>query len=213
MAAVWEASSRAGTRSRAGIGRRLATAASVLAHVLVFALLINNAGTPPRFTSPPPMNVVLMRPWTARPPPPTAKPPPRTPPRATAPDRAHPMPELGPAPLTVTPIPQAPPSEDNGERVRRALKGLLGCDHIPLAGQSNGERQDCLDRLAERQAAGLGKTAALNLHGVGAYAASKDPTPYLNRRPKNGCKPRVAGDRTPDGREGPAGGVDCAWSF
>jgi hypothetical protein len=213
VAAVWEASSRAGTRSRAGIGRRLAIAASVLAHVLVFALLIHNAGTPPRFTNPPPMNVVLMRPWTARLPPRSAKPPPQTPPRAAAPDRAHPTPEFPPPPFTAPPIPQAPPGEDNGDGVRSVLKGLLGCDHIPLAGQSKGERQDCLNRIAERQGAGLGDTAALSLHGVGAYAAPKDPTPYLNRRPKNGCKPRAAGDQTPDGREGAVGGVDCAWSF
>ncbi len=51
----------------------------------------------------------------------------------------------------------------------------------------------------------------LNLDPRGLYVAN--PTPYLNRKPKNGCKVMAGGDPGPAGQAGAAVGIGCGKSF
>jgi hypothetical protein len=102
---------------------------------------------------------------------------------------------------------QAPDGEASG--VRKALRGMTGCNHADLLGLSPSERQACLDRLAKAP----GGQFRLNLDKRGEYAAAKNQEPYLARKAKNGCKIGAGGDVAPSGAQGVAGGVGCAWSF
>lgn len=206
-------------RGRRGrIDRRWAVAASVAAHLAAFLAMFWHFGTPPRYAEPPIMSVELLRPGKPAPP----QQPERAAKRTSAPaslDRRRPTLAIPPPPFTAPALPEPPSGDETREGVRATLKGLLGCDHAVLIGLSPAERQDCLDRLAQARTAELGKVpAALSLTRPGDFAA-KNPTPYLIRRPKDGCKARAAGDVRPGpafaggGKEGFAGGVDCAWSF
>ncbi len=94
--------------------------------------------------------------------------------------------------------------------MRQALRGLMGCEHAALAGLTSEERERCRDRLGAEAGWAAGATR-LNLDPRGAFAS--DSEPYLARKPKNGCKPRAAGDVGAMGEIGAAGGVACAWSF
>ena len=190
--------------------RNLAIAASVVVHVLVFLALFWKFGSVPTYAEPPVINVQLT-PWTQtlrrRPPPPKTA----TPPRAPT--------TTGPVPPTVlarpavaadaNPVPQAPaPADPGAAGLRNALRGLTGCDHADMLSLSPAEREACLNRMAKGAEAGR---QGLNLDMRGAYA--KNPIPYLNRKPHNGCKVGAGGDTAPSGDRGTAGGVKCAWSF
>jgi hypothetical protein len=188
----------------------LAFGAAALAHVLVIFLLVWRLGAMPPLAETPTMNVQLTR---ALP-----KPRPEKAPRTVAP-RAGPG-SRSKSPLHLTPQPDeqalvgvpAPLAAGPEGDVRRALRGILGCQHADLARLSPEERQRCLDRMASAGSNERGAPIArLNLDIRGTYA--KDPEPYLNRRPKHGCKPRAAGDVSPAGKEGAEAGIDCAWSF
>jgi hypothetical protein len=96
------------------------------------------------------------------------------------------------------------------DAVRQALRGGLGCRHADLLGLTTEERRRCEERTTA-QAPGPGPK--LNLDRDGAFAAGRNPEPYLARKPKNGCKLRAAGDATPAGDQGPAAGIGCAWAF
>jgi len=189
--------------------RSLAIALSVAAHVLAFLALFWKFGASLAYPETPVMNVELA-PWSrtspAPPPPPKDKPvknkirsnlpPVLTQPMSEA-HRADAVPQV--------PGPQAP--GDEGARLRNALRRGAGCEHADLLGLSTVERQACLDRLAKAQAG----AARLNFDLRGGYA--KNPQPFVERRPKNGCKARAGGDKAPMGQEGVAGGLTCAWSF
>ena len=183
-------------------------AASVLAHMVVFAVLFSHFGSPPNYAASPVMNVELLNR------PPAAKP------AATKTSRRrgaskgassqqaivlHPTP---PAPSDVAP--SALPSPAPG--VQATLRGLLGCSPAVLARLSREQREACEQRLARRQVADLGREAGrLNLDLAGAFG--KDPQAILERRPTNGCRVRAGGDVAPMGEIGVAGGVACAKPF
>ncbi|HZZ87512.1 MAG TPA: hypothetical protein VFE13_04165 [Caulobacteraceae bacterium] len=117
---------------------------------------------------------------------------------------APPPPPDSPA-LAVGPAPVAPPTSPDLAGLSRALHAVLGCDQPHL---TQGERIACGVKLAASRPT---VPTALNLDPNGRYIS--DPEPYLNRMPKNGCKPRAAGRVTLFGKEGVAAGVTCAWSF
>jgi hypothetical protein len=107
--------------------------------------------------------------------------------------------------------------EAGRREVGSVLRGLLGCRHAALLGLTSEERRRCEAQLA---GGALGERARpapkLNLDLHGDFAAN--PEPYLERRPKNGCKVRAGGDTAPGpggtpGRVGVASGIACAWSF
>lgn len=188
--------------------RNLAIAVSVVAHVLVLLALFWKFGSAPTYAELPAMNVQLAPRPKTRPPPKPMKTE-----RASAkasPERLPPVlarPAIGAQ--EPSPVQQAPPLEGEAASVRQALRGLGGCSHADLLAMSPSERQACLDRLAKAPAGGA---MALNLDRRG-YAAGKAQEPYLQRKPRNGCKIGAGGDTTPSGVQGIAGGVGCALSF
>jgi hypothetical protein len=197
-----------GFRPAPSWGRTLAIAASVALHALVLLLLVWRLGTAPHTAEAPVMSVELTPPW------PDAV-------RHPAPDvrreRAAVVPKAAAPPAEVRPmIPVPDTREANGvvapspsDGVRQALRGL-GCEHAALLGLTPEERRRCQDRLAEA-ARRQGGPARLNLDARGAFG--REAEPYLQRRPKNGCKLRAGGDVAPMGEVGAATGVACAWSF
>ncbi|MGH6910517.1 MAG: hypothetical protein ACREEG_10045, partial [Phenylobacterium sp.] len=106
-------------------------------------------------------------------------------------------------------VPQSPQDAGEAAGVRNALRGLGGCGHADLLALSPAERQACLDRLAKAPGGG---ELRLDLDRRG-YAAAKTQEPYLQRKPKNGCKVGAGGSTTPSGLQGVAGGIGCALSF
>lgn len=185
--------------------RNLAIAVSVVAHVLVLLALFWKFGSAPTYAELPAMNVQLA-------PRPKTRPPPRPPTKATTRPPAHVSPRLEAAPPGLSrPVlePPAPETAPPAPAVRDVLRKAIGCDPAMLARLSAAEREACLDRLAKAPAGGA---MALNLDRRG-YAAGKAQEPYLQRKPRNGCKIGAGGDTTPSGVQGVAGGVGCALSF
>lgn len=98
------------------------------------------------------------------------------------------------------------------EKARRVLRQALGCQHASLAGLTVEERERCVERLATSSEREQGRpTPRLSFDKAGAFDA--DDTPYLARKPKNGCKAGVGGKSDAMGKEGAVAGVNCAWSF
>jgi hypothetical protein len=195
-------------RPGAAPARNLAIAVSVVAHALVFLALFWKFGAAPTYAELPAMNVQLAPRPKARPP---AKPM-KTQPAAGKASSERPPPVLARPAVgaqELNPVPQAPSSEGEAASVRQALRGLGACSHADLSALSPSERQTCLDRLAKAPGGGA---MPLNLDRRG-YAAGKAQEPYLQRKPRNGCKIGAGGDTTPSGVQGVAGGVGCALSF
>lgn len=203
----------AAERRRAGAkGRSLAVAASVVAHAGFFLLLVWRLGIVPVLPETPVMNVQLAtlprdRPREAAPKPPRE----RAAVKPGKPAKAF-IPNLV-VPETSQPTgPVAPPGSGQGEGVRQALRGLVGCERADLVSLSPEERQRCRDRqTAQTQRLQAGASPKLNFDRRGEFAAN--PEPYLMRRPKTGCKVRAGGDIAPMGAQGVASGLACAWSF
>jgi hypothetical protein len=195
-------------RPRAAPARSLAIAVSVVAHALAALALFWRLGAAPTYQELPAMNVQLA-------PLPTSRPPPERSTRTTRPHPARVPPNSVPSnvppvlvsPAEEPPAPQAAPQPSDS--MRNVLRRAAGCEPAALVGLSPAERDACLDRLAK----GRGGPSGLNLDRRGDYAAAKNPTPYLTRKPKNGCKATGAGDVAPSGDQGFKAGVGCAWSF
>ena len=201
----------AALRSRPARRRTLAILASTVAHVALFTVLAWRLGTTPQVAEPPVMNVQLAR--LARP----VKPPPlvlndrRAVPetaRPTSTAALPPQPTTSDDPKAQVVAPAAP--GDGDERARQALRRTLGCRDADLLNLSAEERQRCRDQLA----AGANGAGAVGLNlDRRDFGASKDIEPYLQRRPKKGCKARAGGEAAPSGEQGAAMGVGCAWAF
>jgi hypothetical protein len=197
------------TRLASRRDRTLAFAAAALLHAIVVFLLIWRLGGTPPPADAPVMNVQLTRSFHKVAPRRTAPPANRPADRSQAPVTAHVT--HAPEDRDVAAVP-APPASEPGGDMRRALRGLLGCQPAGLARLSAEARELCQERMAAGGAADSALSSArLNLDLHGRYA--RDPEPYLNRRPRNGCKARAAGDVSVMGQQGAAAGVDCAWSF
>jgi len=200
-------------RPRAAPARGLAIAVSVVAHALAALALFWKLGAAPTYQELPAMNVQLA-PWPQA----ARRPPPPKPEQTQRPPaKASPAPSVLPPVLSrpavsareLGAVPQAPPSEGEGANVRNALRGLGGCSYADMLALSPAERQGCLDKLAKAPGGG---ELRLDLDGRG-YAAAKTQEPYLQRKPKNGCKVGAGGSTTPSGLQGVAGGIGCALSF
>jgi hypothetical protein len=178
-----------------------ATAASLAAHLVVFALMALGTRSLPSAEPPRAFDVDLVRPLVL--PPPERKLPSvvaaRRPPPAASNIRAtvSAPPEVV-APFVVRPPgvegPSAPPAEDPAlAAARQAVREGYGCDRklrfrlsaAELAACDRHERQ-----YAARKGQGPGATASLDLEG---RFVKDDDEPYLSRMPKKGCKPRVSG--------------------
>ena len=106
----------------------------------------------------------------------------------------------------VAPSGAAPREDDVAARTRQALRRLRGCDQARLTRE---EREQC---ETERWARAAPVTARLNLDLSGRYA--KDSTPFLLRRPTNGCRARLAGDVDAMGDDSNArAGILCVVPF
>ena len=106
---------------------------------------------------------------------------------------------------------EAPQPFGNGVSggARQALRGLLGCEHAALLDLSAEERQRCEDRLTAARRASV--PLPVNLDPRGLYVVN--PVPYLNRKPRNGCKPMAGGREGPGGQPAVAVGIGCGKSF
>jgi hypothetical protein len=194
--------------------RTLAIGASASVHIVLLILLLWRLGTAPSFAVTPVMNVELMPLRRIR----EAAAEPRRErtdlTSATTSTAAPPMPPAvrpGDRPVTA-PDSGAASVAPEATGMQQALRGLLGCQHAALVGLTAREREHCQDRLAAEAAGQLGSAAPkLNLDQRGAFG--RDPEPYLNRKPKNGCKLKAGGDVSVMGQQGEAAALSCAWSF
>jgi hypothetical protein len=179
--------------------------AAMALHGLALALLVWKLGSAPQVAAVPVMNVELARrPATPRP---RRS---RSERRGTAPaglSQAAPRRESASAAEDGSP-PDGTGGAAAAPAVRPVLRGLLGCRNADLAQLTTDEREHCLEQLA-KMGGPLGRTIDLDPHGRFAT----DPTPYLARKPKQGCKISAAGDVDPGGKQGPAAGVTCSWAF
>lgn len=187
--------------------RGLALALAAAGHTALFLLLALALGRQPMSAEPPVIRVVLI-PAHIRPPPRTERP--RPPGPATR--RAATTAAREPDELVVLPQTRAEGSPGVGlpedERIRKALRGRLGCNRATLLDLTAEERARCERQLAAGDAR---DPQRLDLDPRGDYA--RDSEPVLSRRPKNGCRVRAAGDRGAMGEHGAAAGVTCALSF
>jgi hypothetical protein len=186
--------------------RPVAVAASLLAHAALFTVLIWQLGHQPTLVEPPSVNVQLVGP-PHRDHPPDRKP---APPKSDASPLNPALPPERPAPSAPMEIAPAPPPGGRVDGVQQALRGRLGCANATLVRLTPEERERCREQLAQAGRRDP-STAGLNLNRRGDFTV--DETPYLIRRPKNGCKVGAGGDATPSGEQGAAGGVSCAWQF
>ena len=110
------------------------------------------------------------------------------------------------ATASLTPSGEAPGEGELAAKGRQALRGLPGCDQPQLTRE---EREQC---EVQRWARAAPVTVGLNLDLSGRYA--KNPEPFLSRRPKKGCRVRVAGDVDGLGNDMNArAGVTCVKAF
>jgi hypothetical protein len=188
-----------------------ALALAMAAHAVFFMLFVWRLGSTPEPAAMPVMNVELSPPWHDRTRSPRPRPP-RTAGHAREPAASGPAPRTDDRPAAAEERVTKGAADHEPDAVRQALRRGLGCRHAGLLGLTPEERRRCEDRAA---AAGPAERAPprLDLDRDGAFAAGRNPEPYLARKPKNGCKLRAAGDTTPAGDQGPAAGVGCAWAF
>ena len=186
----------------------MAIAASLLAHASLFTVLVWQLGHQKTLAEAPTISVQLVRPPRRERPPEAARPP--APEKAEATPLNPTLPPERPAAASPTEIAPAPPPGGRVDGVQQALRGRLGCANAALMRLTPEERERCRDQLAKAGRRDP-STAGLNLNRRGDYTV--DDTPYLIRRPKNGCKVGAGGDTTPSGEQGAAGGVSCAWQF
>jgi hypothetical protein len=197
-----------GAQPAPGLARRgsAAIAASLLAHACLFTVLVWQLEQQKTPAEAPSVDVQLVRlPRHKRPPAPEP-----APARSEAPPRDATLPPERPPPPMPTEIAPAPPPGGRADGVQQALRGRLGCANATLMRLTKEERERCREQLA-RGGRRDPSTAGLDLNRRGDFTV--DDTPYLIRRPKNGCKVGAGGDTTPSGEQGAAGGVSCAWQF
>ncbi len=186
--------------------RALAVAASVVVHAGLLIVFIQGVRSWPALTERPVMEVQLapLAPARSRPAPPRR---PRKAPRTAATRPAIAPPAARPAPDAREAV-EAPPAGVSGGAVQ-ALRDLLGCAHAAFLDLSPEARQRCEDRMTAYR-----KTTPpiqVDLDPRGLYAVN--PIPYLNRKPKNGCKVRAAGAAGPMGQGGAVAGISCGKTF
>jgi hypothetical protein len=208
---------RAGTRERSA-----AVGLSILTHLALLAGLLWGMRSPP---APPEIVVELeLAPDTRSP---TPRRPLRRPPSpiATQPAPGQPTarpavpapPDVVPSPITSAPATTVAPSPPPNAALGAALRRTLGCASADLHRLSDAERRDCDLRLAGAAGRG-GPLAGVDPGKLAGYAADKQREPFLARKPKNNCVPRVQETDMPGGPGAAPDkdwrtGVACAFSF
>ena len=191
--------------------RAVAVATALGVHALLLVLFALSFTSWPTLSERPVLNLELTPPLTLTPP---AQPRRRRKAlQATAnPERAQPSGPSAPSELEAHQAPQ-PPANDLSGGARQALRDLMGCQHAGLLGLSSEERQRCEDRMTAIRKASA--PLQLNLDPRGFYAGDTNSEPYLVRKPKNGCKVRVAGDVGPGPMhtQGAVVGFGCGKTF
>jgi len=192
--------------NRAGYARWAALVASGLIHVALVAWLIFGATAIPPVTPTPHLEITLTAPprpkRVDRPSPPPAR-------RATSPlDARSPAttnPSAAPTTAAASPQPSRIGQDDIAARVRQAI-GARDCNRPGLSREG---REQC----ETQRWAGLAPSRIRpNLDPNRRYI--EDPTPYLVRRPKDGCRIRATGDEGPLGDDSNArAGVTCVVPF
>jgi hypothetical protein len=202
--------------ARGPIRRRRAALAGGLAigaHLLVLLALGWRAPkVEPRFAGDvlPPMALFLVRP-TAR----------RREPTPTQAAKAAPSPPAAAPRVLNIPAPAAPlvsapkPAQPNadadlqGEQLRGALRGLLGC--TLAAHRSPEEQQACDQRLAKARPAQVGPIYSARE----AAAFNENKESIFTRKPHNECLPHVGNTDTPGGASAGSTtfGLACEWDF
>jgi hypothetical protein len=199
-----------GRRRRSG-SRRAATAvlASLAAHIALLGVLAWRLTAQREFAEPPVMQVAIVRLPSARreptPIPPEAR---REAPRSPVVQHAPPQ-AMAASPLQAAPaIPPAAPGPPDGQKV---LRGLFACNAASLARASREDRRRC----EERAGALAANTAEPRLKLDKGFVDDSTLEPVLIRKPSNGCRVRVAGDKPrPMGdQKGVTTGVGCAFQF
>lgn len=220
-------------RKRSNLPRRawamgLAACAHLLALVGMGWRIPKLAGPSPAEEHSPAMEVTLVRPQTPRrlqAAPTASRPAPSTPPAPPpASSRVLITPAPGApalsAPLQSPPAP-APEAVPDGQRLREALRGALGCTDPQGYRLTREERAACDQRLAAAGPAPLQRP--FSAEELAQFDAENKYDPVLVRKPHNGCLPRVAdrpaatttGGPPPPTRSGAttAFGIGCARSF
>lgn len=186
-----------------------AVAFSVLAHAIFLLLIIHSLRDKSVMPEAAVMSVELVPAWwDQRGFSPRERQPAREPARTTAGRRVATL-----APPMVEPrVANVAPEAEANQEISQVLRRALGCQHVKLAGLTAEERERCLEQLATPGEREQGRTTPkLRFDKGGAF--DTDDTPYLARRPRNGCKVGAGGKSDAMGREGAVAGVSCAWSF
>ena len=185
-------------RSRRGAGRWVVGLVSLGVHAAAILLLLRSLAQEP-YVEPPVMEVALVPPPVATRPRPER---PRSEPRKERP-RAR-APSLPPVAPPTDVAPRYVEAQPGPGTLRPMIPGLRGCESL-----SRAARERCRE---QRWAKEDRPPPKLNLDLEGRFA--ENPEPFLSRRPKKGCRPRVTGDVDPMGDSGNAiGGVTCVVPF
>ena len=184
--------------------RGVAVATAVVVHALLLVILVQGFRTWPYLAERPAMTVQLATPQTR----PRSPKSPRRREREASQAPATPHPERS-APDNHATVEAPPPADGFSGGSRQALRDLLGCEHAAFLGLSSEERRRCQDKaMANARDA---EQLRLDLDPHGLYVVN--PTPYLNRKPRNGCKVMAGGDAGPAGQAGAAVGIGCGKTF
>jgi hypothetical protein len=202
----------ADARRRAGSRRpAVAVLVSLVAHLTLLGVLAWRLTAQREFAEPPVMQVAIVR-WPSARREPTPRPPEerREVPRSPVVQHAPPPQAVAarPSEQVAPPIPPAAPGPPDGQKV---LRGLFACNQAALARASREERRRC----EERAGALAANTAEPRLKLDKGFVDDSTLAPVLIRKPVNGCRVRVAGDKPrPMGdQKGVTTGVGCAFQF
>lgn len=189
--------------------RTVAAAFSVIAHAIILLLLFHSLSDKNALTDAAVMSVELVPAWSDRRKHWPIERPLATEPARTTADRR--VATLAPS-RVVPPVTGASPATGANEEASQVLRRALGCQYARLAGLTAAERELCLERLTTSPEREQGRPPPkLRFDKGGAFDA--DDTPYLARKPQDGCKVGAGGKSDAMGREGAVAGVNCAWSF
>jgi hypothetical protein len=186
---------------------------SAVFHVVLLVFLVRYLPPPPVYRDAPSIEVSLVPPLrtdrshraVARPGPPDSRD------VLARAEPVPPIPSLSPSPAGAATAPStsgdgAPSDADLAAKGRQVFRGLRGCDRV---GMTREERERC---EAERWARAAPASPRLNLDPSGRYA--RNPEPFLSRRPKDGCRARMAGDVDGMGNDSNVrAGVTCVIPF
>jgi hypothetical protein len=114
--------------------------------------------------------------------------------------------------LAPSPVPPNLETSPDGDRVRSALRGLIGCTGALGKGLSHVEREECDRKLAAAKPAPTGPLYTAK--EAKAFETPKDS--IFVRKPHNECLPHIGAGRGQPGTSSAGAttfGLDCEWDF